>query len=244
MPAESSHEQHNEERSGIGTLNEFSLHADLIAHFAQPGDLLEADVDGYLADILRKDQIIEVQTRNLAALKKKVAAFAQNYQVTIIHPVTHTKWIVRKNPDGEITSRRKSPKRGRVEEIFTELVRAWSLIESPSVSLQVPLIEAEEVWLDDGQGSWRRKYWSISERHLLGIKSANTFHSSRDFLKLLPPSLPIRFTNKQLAEELGVRRSLAGKITYTFKKINLVELVDKLGNQHVFEIKKERNSDV
>jgi hypothetical protein len=227
-------------RNGIGTLNEHSLHADLIQHLAQPGDQLEADVDGYLADILRGEEIIEVQTRNLTSLKKKISAFSENYQVEIIHPVTQNKWIVRKNSDGEIVNLRKSPKRGRVEDIFTELVYAWNLIDSPNVSLIIYFIDAEEVWLDDGQGSWRRKYWSISERHLLKVNKTIKFNTNRDFLQLIPATLPQPFTNKELAAKLGIRTRLAGKITYALRKMDVLHLVSKKGNQYQFEIKKDK----
>jgi hypothetical protein len=230
----------NEQRNGIGTLNEHSLHADLIQHLARAGDQLEADVGGYLADILRGDKIIEVQTRSLSSLKKKIGAFSENYLVEIVHPITQNKWIVRKNNEGDIVSRRKSPKRGRVEEVFTELVRAWGLIASPNVSLTVYFIDAEEVWLDDGQGSWRRKYWSISERHLLKVHNTITFNSNRDFLQLIPPTLPKPFTNKELAAKLDIRTSLAGKITYALRKMEVLYLVGKKGNQYQFEIKKDK----
>lgn len=226
-------------RSGIGTFNEHSLHADLIHYLARPGDQLEADIGGYLADILRGEKIIEVQTSSLASLKKKIAAISETFQVEIVHPITHQKWIVRKDSRGETISRRKSPKRGRVEEIFTELVRAWNLIESPNVSLTVLFIDADEVWLDDGQGSWRRRYWSIAERHLLGVNRSITFHTNQDLLQLLPENLPQPFTNRQLASELGIRTNLAGKITYALRKMEALHLVGKTGNQHQYQIEKE-----
>lgn len=228
------------QRNGIGTLNEHSLHADLIQHIMQPGDVLEADVDGYLADILREKLIIEVQTRSLSSLRKKIEAFSKTHSVEIVHPITNNKWITRKNERGETISRRKSPKRGRVEDIFTELVRAGALIEPPNVSLKIYFIDAEEVWLDDGQGSWRRKHWSITERHLLKVHGTATFSRNQDFLNLIPGSLPQPFTNKELAGHLGIRTSLAGKITYTLRKMALLHLVSKKGNQHQFEIKKDR----
>ena len=227
------------QRSGIGTLNEHSLHADLIQSLTQKGDMVEADVEGYVADILRIDAIIEVQTRQLASLKKKIAAFSENYQVEIIHPITENKWIVRKDLAGETVSRRKSPKRGRVEDIFKELVRARNLIDSTNVSLTILFIDAEEVWLDDGKGSWRRKHWSISERHLVKINHQLNFNSNHDFVNLIPSTIEQPFTNKQLAAQLGIRTNLAGKITYTLRKMEVINFVSKTGNQYQFEINKD-----
>src|SRR3972149_3683834 len=57
----------------IGTLRETSLHAALKTWYARPGDELEASVEGYQIDLRRGAQLIEIQTRNFAALKHKLA---------------------------------------------------------------------------------------------------------------------------------------------------------------------------
>jgi len=220
-------------RAGIGTLNEFSLHADIIDHLAEPGDILEAELEGYFIDILRGKLIIEVQTANLAKLKPKIRKLQDNYIIEILYPIQATKYIIRKNSAGEIISKRKSPKTGRIEDIFDEIVHAPSLIEHENVTLTVLLIEGEEVWHDDGKGSWRRKFWSISERHLLKIIATKQFASNQDFLSLLPKSLPDPFTNKQLAGQLKIRSRLAQKITYALRKMGLLEVVGKSGNANL-----------
>lgn len=223
----------NNSRSGIGTLNEFSLHADIIRHLAQPGDHLEAELEGYFIDILRGDKIIEVQTSNLMKLKPKIKKLQDNHPLEIIYPIQAKKTIVKKNAEGEIVSRRKSPKTGRIIDVFDQMVHAPSLIVHNNVTLTVLLIEAEEVWRDDGKGSWRRKFWSISERHLIKITNEKHFTKNEDFLTLLPKSLPDPFTNKQLAKQLKVRARLAQKTTYTLRKMELVEVVGKEGNANL-----------
>ena len=50
----------------IGTLNEGSLHAALKLWYADPGDLVEHPVDGYVIDLVRDDLLIEVQTGGFA----------------------------------------------------------------------------------------------------------------------------------------------------------------------------------
>ena len=229
-------EASQEQRNGIGTLNEFSLHADIINYLAQKGDSLEADLEGYVIDILRGSKILEIQTKNLAKLMPKIKKLQSEYEIQVIHPIQAKKTIVRKNNEGEVVSKRVSPKKGRIEDIFDQLVHAPNIIKHPNVSLDILMIEAEEVWRDDGKGSWRRKYWSISERHLKKIIVEKTFNTNVDFLQLLPKSLPTNFTNKQLAEQLKIRHRLAGKITYTLKKMRLIEMVGKQGNAHIFTV--------
>ncbi len=223
-------------RSGIGILNENSLHADIIKSLAQKSDKLEAEVDGYYIDILRGKVAIEVQTSNLGKLSKKVNDLAKKLSVEIVYPIQKIKYISKISKDGKQLSQRKSPKQGKLTDVFDELVRAADIINDPRVSLTVLLIEAEEIWRDDGQGSWRRKGWSIYERNLLKIIRQYTFHSPEDLLTILPKSLSSPFSNRQLADCLGIRIRTAGKITYTFRKMGLIEIVGKDVNSYLFEL--------
>ena len=63
--------------NGVGTLNEKPLHAALKERLALPGDRFEVDVDGYVIDIVRGDCLIEIQTRNVSAIKRKLAALSR-----------------------------------------------------------------------------------------------------------------------------------------------------------------------
>ena len=58
----------------IGALNEKPLHAALKQWYARPDDLIEVSVDGFTVDIVRGDLLIEIQTRNLSAIKRKASA--------------------------------------------------------------------------------------------------------------------------------------------------------------------------
>ena len=226
----------NNSRSGIGTLNENSLHADIIHSLFQDGDQLEAEVDGFYIDILRQDKAIEVQTKNLGKLSRKVLSLADNIPVEIVVPIHKTKIISKIDRDGNLMSQRKSPKQGKIIDIFDELVRATDIFSHPSISLTILMIEADEVWKDDGKGSWRRKGWSIHERKLIRTISEHRFQSPEDLLSLLPKSLPSPFTNQNLSKTLGIRARTAGKITYTFRKMNLLEVIGKEGNAYLFII--------
>ena len=65
--------------SNIGTMQERSLHAALKSWYAAPGDRLEQLVDGFIVDICRGDLLIEIQTRNLASIKRKLAALTARH---------------------------------------------------------------------------------------------------------------------------------------------------------------------
>ena len=156
------------ESPGIGTLSEKSLHAALKQWIAQPGDQFEVKSGRFVIDIMRGDTLIEIQTRHLYAMKRKLRRLLPDHTIHLYHPIAKQKWIVRQTADGEPISRRKSPKKGRLHDIFNELVRIPNLLLEPNLILHVLLIEEESILRDDGQGSWRRRGWSSHDRLLLG----------------------------------------------------------------------------
>ncbi|MFZ0548807.1 MAG: hypothetical protein WAM60_25380, partial [Candidatus Promineifilaceae bacterium] len=133
-------------------------------------------------------------------------------------------------------SRRKSPKRGRIEEIFVELVRLPRLVTHPNFSLKALMSQEEVIWRDDGEGSWRRKGWSVADRLLLDVLSFRDFKETADYLALLPDSLAYPFTNSDLVSKLKIRANVAQKMTYCLRKMELIEVVGKRGRSHLHDI--------
>ena len=157
------------ETKAVGTRGEKSLHAALKRWYAQPGDQVEAMVDGYRVDIVRDDLLIEIQTGSFGALREKLNRLLVGHTVRLVYPVAVEKWIVRLGADGTLVSRRRSPKRGRVEDVFAELIRLPALMSHPHFTLEVLLIRAEEQRRNDGLGSWRRQGWSLHDHILLEV---------------------------------------------------------------------------
>lgn len=221
------------EQPHIGTLAEGSLHAALKERLARPGDRFEVPVDGFVIDIVRDDYLIEIQTTSLYQMKRKLRRLLREHPVHIYHPIPQEKWIVREKEDGEVVARRKSPKKGRVEDVFKELVRFGTLLREPNLTLTVLLTQEEEIWRDDGQGSWRRKYWSVVDRVLLDVVETVTLAGSDDLVARLPANLPDPFTNKELAKALKIRTRLAQQITYTLRQMDALSLCGKRGRANL-----------
>lgn len=220
----------------IGTLAEKSLHAALKNWLFQPGDQQEVRVDGFVIDIVRGNDLIEIQTRHLGAMKRKLSQLLPHHPIQLIHPIAAEKWIVRQTADGQPISRRKSPKRGQLVDIFAELVRIPHLLSHPNLTVTVLLTQQEEIWRNDGQGSWRRKRWSIYDHLLLAVVDQYTFELDTDWLALLPDDLPQPFTNRELAAAMRCRANLAQKTTYTLRHTGLIEVVGKQGNARLHQI--------
>lgn len=220
----------------IGTLSERSLHAALKEWYAQPGDLLETRIDGYVIDLVRDNLLVEIQTRHCGSLRRKLEKLLESHRVRLVHPIAREKWIVKIDTDGVILERRKSPGRGRIEHIFRELVSIPHLMMHPNFELEVLLIREEEIRRDDGQGSWRRKGWSIVDRRLVEVVECRLFQSPDDFLSLLPTDLTQPFTNRNLAVALHQRLPVAQKMTYCLSKMKALQTVGKQGNAHLFSM--------
>ena len=217
-------------------MTEHSLHSAIKHWYSLPNDEIEANIGGFVVDITRGNLLIEVQTRNFSAIKKKLEKMAIGYSVRLVHPIAKQKWIVRVTPSGEILSRRKSPKKGRLVDLFTELVHLPAMIRDKNFSLEVLMIKEEEVRCNDGRGSWRRRGVSIRDRKLIDVVESVSFRDERDFLRFLPRELPEPFTNKDLSRSIGVSMNLARKITYCLRKMGAIAEDGKRGRELLFQI--------
>ena len=222
----------------IGTLSEKSLHASLKEVIAQPGDAFEVKVDGFFIDIVRDDLLIEIQTKNFGAMKRKLTKLLENHPILLVHPIPEAKWIVRETAVGDPISRRKSPKKGKALDIFNELIRIPHLINHPNLSIGIWLTHQEEHWRDDGKGSWRRKKWSKAEQRLIEVISTAIYQDGASFLQLLPSNLPQSFTNKQLAKIAKISTRLAQKTTYTLSRCEALAISGKEGNSILYQFNK------
>ena len=226
----------------IGTLRETSLHAALKTWYARPGDELEASVEGYQIDLRRGAQLIEIQTRNFAALKRKLTQLVEFYPVRLVHPIAQEKWIVRLGRDGVTPlTRRKSPRRGRVDQLFAELVSFPELVAHPNFTLEVLMTREEEILRPAGRSngrrvSWRRKGWEICDRRLLGVIDQVVLASPADFLRFLPDALPQPFTSRDLAVATGQSLYVVQKITYCLRKMGTIGSAGKRGGALLYTI--------
>jgi hypothetical protein len=200
--------------------------------------LLEHPLGGYVIDILRPlnargeqaYRCIEIQTGNLAKMKPKLLALLPQQAVHVVFPVAQERAIVRLDDRGSRISRRRSPKHGSVLHVFPELVSLPHVLQHPHFSLEVLLIREEQIWCDDGRGSWRRKRWSIHDRRLLGTCGSVLLASPQDYAALLPPDLPPDFDCRQLAAALAQPLHLAQKMAYCLRHMGLLRVSGKRGN--------------
>lgn len=222
--------------SAIGSLNESPLHAALKRIAAPAGSRFEVKVDGYVIDAVHDGLLIEVQTANLGNMRLKLAALLPVHRVRLVLPVASTRWLVKHHPDGRV-ERRRSPKRGRPEELFAELVALPTLLAHPNFELELMLIEEEEHRSHQPGKAWRRRGWVVRHRSLLALLERRSFYEPAELLALLPPGLPSPYSTADHAQLARMPRRLAQQAAYCLHALDLVERVGKHGNAHLYRVR-------
>ena len=213
-----------------------NTHLALQQHYAGDDGLVEAEVGGYRADALRDGVIYEIQTGSFSAIRDKLNKLSKRRQVVLVYPIPETKTIVRVDPEsGDELSARRSPKRGKVTDVFHELVYMPRLLRRKRLALEVVMTTERELRQDDGRGSWHRKGVSIVGRELLAIVGRHRFDGPADFLRLLPDDLPEQFTVRELRECGGLNKRLAGRMAYALRESGAIKRIGKKGSAFVYE---------
>ena len=240
----------------IGTLREKRLHAavklylcpDESCHERPAAALLPEDGEDraaqkrrMVADILMDGQILEVQTGGFFPLKEKIGWYLSHTdcRVTVVHPIPAVKYLSWIRPeDGEILSRNKSPKRGRVKDVAKELYWLSEFIGNPRFSLRILLLELEEYRMADGWGRDGKRGSNRYERFPTALLGDVTLLSPADYAAyFLPPALsspaadgtyPL-FTAAVYAKASGIRGRACYAVIHLMEKLGLIREDEAVG---------------
>ncbi len=216
----------------INTYNEKSLHAALKIYYAGEDGALEVPVDGYIVDVVRDDLLIEIQIQSFSSIKEKLRVLSETHHVLLVYPIVRERWLFKAPKPGSGRSepmRRKSPKRGTVEEVFPELVSFPDLLRCPTFSLEVVFTQEEELRHYDKRRGWRTHGWVTDDRLLLDVVERRRFSSPVDFAPLLPADLPAAFTTADLARAVGRSRRFGQKMAYCLREMGVIEAMSRRG---------------
>lgn len=221
----------------FSTFNEKPLHAALKQWYAGPDDQFEQPVGRYVIDIVQPQQLVEIQTRSFSSMRSKLTELVENYPVRLVHPIAVEKWIVKLADDQvAVQSRRKSPKRGSIIDLFAELVSFPTLLNHPNFSLEVLLIREEEVRRHEAGKAWRRGGWVTHERRLLGVVEQRVFACAADLVELLPKDLAESFTSTDLAASQLCQKRLAQQMIYCLHKMGGIGEAGKRGRSKLYRV--------
>ncbi len=219
------------ESKGIGTLGEKTLHA-VLKYYLEPEEKYhEQRLGAFVADIFKNGEVWEIQTRSFDKLRKKLAAFLEEHQVTIVYPLPRTKWLIWLDQDtGEATNKRKSPKSGSVCDCFHELYKIKSLLAHPNLNLRIVMLDVEEYRYLNGWDLARKRGSSRCNRIPLDIVEEVQIAAAGDYQKLIPPVLTKDFTTRDFSKAARISPAKAGLALNVLRHLGAVEAVGKSGN--------------
>lgn len=223
--------------NGIGTLSEKTVHAVLKYYYCPDEAHHEVKIGDYVADACIDGEIYEIQSKAFHLLRGKLTEFLKEYDVTVIYPVAITKFLRYVDPDtGEITSPKKSSKKGSIYDVVPELYGIKGFLNNPRLHIVICFIEMEEYKLLDGYGKDRKHHATKTDRIPTKIIGEFRIEEVDDYLKLLPEGLPERFTNKDISLLSGYHVSYCQMLTNVLSSVGLIDKVGKVGNALLYEI--------
>ena len=228
------------QRFGIGTYGEKSVHA-IFKNFYEPDeDKQEIPIENYVADIYNGREIIEIQTRQMNRLRDKLTAFLPLYPVTIVHPVPKQKWLIWVDEEtGELSVKRRSPKKGSPYDAFLELYKIKMFLKHPNLKIQIAMMDVEEYRLLNGWSRDKKKGSSRYDRIPLCLTEIAVIERPEDYLQFVPISLEETFTTKDFAKAAHISQGLAGVVLNILYYMEIIERTGKKGNFYLYQLQKK-----
>lgn len=221
---------------GIGTLSEKSVHAVLKRYFSEDTECTEIKVGGYVADIVGKDGIIEIQTRSVWRLQEKLQAFLPVCRVTVVYPVEAVKYIQWTDPEtGELLQKRRSPKKLGIYDGIAELYGIRTLLSNENLRVCFAVIETLEMRLKTGAKRGRAKAKEKLDKIPTAMTNEIYFENANDYAGLLPKSLGEEMTAAEFSTASGISRELASKCLSVLCAAGALELIGKRGRTNLYK---------
>lgn len=224
--------------AGIGTLGEKTLHSLLKRAIEPDVRCHEVPVGRYVADVRNEQGFFEVQTRALYRLPKKVECFLQEAPVRVVLPIMRRTELLYLDPEtGTLSDKRKSPRRGSFYKALPELYDLRYLLFRPGFSVELVLLDGEEIRLLDGYGQDKKHHATRYERIPTAFVDSLLLEKPEDFAALLPPNCPeAPFDVKALGKALGLRRGEENRAAAVLRMAGVLEMVGKRGNAYLYDI--------
>ena len=202
---------------GIGTLSEKSLHKMLKLYLEPNIENHEVAYMGSIVDIKTAEGIFEVQTRGYEKLVPKLRRILPTSPVTVVCPLAHEKymrWLDRET--GEMTERRKSPKRENAFDAFRMLFGIRELITHPNLHVRLVYMQVEDFRALDGWDKTRKRGSNRVERIPTRIIREEVISTPLDYLAYLPETIGAEFTAPEFS------RAIKRTSRYTFYVLKLL----------------------
>ncbi|MEO1526425.1 MAG: hypothetical protein AAFX06_13390 [Planctomycetota bacterium] len=208
---------------------ETSLHQHLKLHYAGDEAGTEVRLGAYRIDVVRDDELIEIQCASLSAIRPKIKALLKRHTVRVVKPVVvRTRIAKKKTAKGEIVSRRMSPKRGDVLDLFDDMIYFTRVFPHENLVIEVALVHVEQIRVPRrGRRRWRQREYKVQDVGLEKLESTIELRSPSDLLGLIDLKCDTDFNTSDIAAATGKPLWFAQKIAYVLKHTAAIEAVGR-----------------
>lgn len=225
--------------ASIGILNEKRIHAVLKEYFEPQSKYHEVPFLGYVADVKNASGIIEIQTGSLYPLKAKLSSFLEESNVTLVHPVASVKYLSWIDPvTGDISPRRKSPKKNPVVSSLVDLYYIRQFLAQPRLMIRLVLLEVDEYRYKNGWSRDGKRGSTRYERIPLDLIDIIPLDVPADYLYFLPDTLKNsnEFTVRDFSEATKISRHDAYMVLTTMTAAGAIKKEKRRGNVDVYTV--------
>ncbi len=209
---------------------ETSLHQQLKRCYADNDGDTEVVMGRYRIDAVRGDELIEVQCASLSAIRDKCNDLLARHLLRVVKPVILRTRIAKANKSGgPVTSRRLSPKRGSVLDIFDELIYFIRVFPNPNLTLEVPLVHVEQLRVPakKRRRRWHKDY-QVQDVKLEAIEETIELREPSQLLDLIGlPEEHETFNTLDIATATDRPRWVAQQMAYVLRKTGAIEPVSR-----------------
>lgn len=208
---------------------ETSLHQQLKRCYAADDSNIEVVIGRYRIDAIRDEELIEVQCASLSAIRAKCQHLLERHRVRIVKPVIARTRIAKiKRAGGKIVSRRMSPKRGNVLDVFEELIYFTRVFPHPNLTIEIPMVEVEQLRGPQQKRRHWHKGYKVHDVRLETIAENFELRDPGDLFRLIQwPRTPDRFNTADLASAIDRPRWFAQKVAYVLRQTGAIDPVNR-----------------
>lgn len=221
---------------GIGTMSEKSVHGALKYYYCPDPAYHEVCIGKAVADICYDGEIYEIQTRQFYRLKNKLNLFLNEYEVTIVYPVSLYNTVCWVEPDtGVINRGRKTKRKGYYYRIFRELYSIRELLDNPRLHINIVCLETEDYRLLDGISKNKKIRATKTDKVPVNLISEKCINSASDIASLIPAELDNQFSADEFSKLTALNASDTSKAMLVLMKIGAINRIGKRGRSFLYE---------
>ena len=211
---------------GIGTLSEKTVHAVLKEYYGGGEENKEIPLGGFVADVVSEDGVIEIQTRALYRLDRKLEALLPLCRVTVVYPIEARKYLLDIDPDsGELISKRRSPKRLKIWHGIAELYGIRKFLGNENLTVRFPVLTVEETRI---RAAEKKRRADKIDKLPADMTEEVVIRRKEDIAALLPEELPDGFTSAEFAKLCRISADTAGKC---IRVLSVMGIITEYGKQ-------------